>query len=84
MELYLIICFVIAFLIGFVYAIFEHKNRKIKRLQTQLDNSNLKNEQLKQELKNAKIRKKLEESDRLHTDDDIDELLEQGGYIREE
>ncbi|WP_306376343.1 DUF2681 domain-containing protein [Phocoenobacter skyensis] len=84
MELYLIICFVIAFLIGFVYALFEHKNRKIKRLQTQLDNSNRTNEQLKQELENAKMRKKLEESDRLYSDTNIDELLEQGGYIREE
>ncbi len=83
MKLYLIICFGVAFLVGFVYAFFEHKNRTIKRLQIQLDNSNRTNEQLKQELENAKMRKKLEENDRLHSDADVDELLKQGGYIRE-
>ncbi|MBR0573697.1 MULTISPECIES: DUF2681 domain-containing protein [Pasteurellaceae] len=82
MIIYLMIGFLIGVVALFCFLYIKWLESRLEETIKQLDNSNRKNEQLKQEINNAQIRKNIEENNRLQSDNDVDQLLEQGGYLR--
>ncbi|MDP8162820.1 DUF2681 domain-containing protein [Pasteurella skyensis] len=78
---YVIGAIALAFAVTFVYA--SHLKQELQQTRKKLDKANYHNNKLQGELKNAKIRKNIEESDRLSSDDNIDKQLHDQKYYRD-